>query len=106
MPEQVTTCDIILYADDAKAVEASVDEHEHRLVQRDLDMVGQWSEDNHLPLSIDKCMCVCYGHHNPKLSYLINGVPIKDTVQCMDLGILRTSNIELPIQLAYRCSVS
>ena len=77
--EQVTTCDVILCTDNSKAVGASADEREHRLVQRDLDMIGLWSEDNHLPLNTDKCMCMHYGHHNTKLSYFINGVPIKDT---------------------------
>ena len=103
MPEQVTTCDIILKADDAKVVGASADEHKQRVVHRDLDMIRQWSEYNHLPLSIDKCMCVRYDHHNPKLSYFINSIPIKDTEQCMDLGVLKTSNFRYNSHIGAVC---
>ena len=52
MLEQVITYDIILYADDVKAVGVSADKHEHRLKQRDLDMIGQWFE-----VLISVCAC-------------------------------------------------
>ena len=86
-----------------KFIGASADEHEHRLVQHDLDMIEQWSEDYHLPLSIDNCMCMQYGHHYPKLSYFINGVSIKDTEQCTDLGLLRTSDFRYNLHIDAVC---
>ena len=64
-----------MYADDVKAVGASADEHKHRLEQRDLDMIGQWSEDNRLSLSIDKCMCMLYGYYNSTLNLLYKWFP-------------------------------
>ena len=93
LPEQASLCDILLFADDSKAIGAAADSNKQDLVQQDLNSIGSRSEANHLPLSIDKCMCIHYGLHNKKRSFGINGTTIKNTDQCANLGVTRTSNV-------------
>ena len=82
LPEQASHCNVILFTDDSKAIGAAAENHEQDLVQQDLNSVGSWSEVNHLPLSIGKCMCIYYGLHNKKRSSSRHGTTIKNTDQC------------------------
>ena len=66
LPEQALHCDVLLFADDSKVIGAAVDSHEQDLVQQDPNSIGSWSEANHLPLSIDKCMCIPYLHNKKR----------------------------------------
>ena len=92
LPDQISNCDLLLFADDPKAIGKSDNEHDHALIQDDLSAIEVWSEENELPFSVAKCACLHYGYHNPKLSYKINGSTVKDTDTCSDLGVIRTSD--------------
>ena len=69
LSEQASHCDVFLFAYDSNAIGAAPDSHEQDFVQQDLNSIGSWSEANHLPLSIDKCMCIHYELYNKKRSY-------------------------------------
>ena len=103
LPLQVSHCDVLLFADDSKAIGTAADSHEQDLVQQDLNSIGSWSETNHLPLSIYKCMCIHYGLHNKKRSYSINSTTIKNTDQCAGLGVTRTSNFHYKVHVDALC---
>ena len=92
LPSLISNCDIILFADDSKAVGKCNYRDEHALVQKDLNAISNWSAENHLPFSIEKCACLHYGCRNPNLSYSFNGSSVKCTDTCTDLGIIRTSD--------------
>ena len=102
LPEQASHCDILLFADDSIAIGAAADSRED-LVQQDLNSIESWTEANHIPLSIDKCMCIHYGLHNKKRSYSINGTKIKHNDQCADLGVTRTSNFHYKVHVDALC---
>ena len=103
LSEQASHCDIFLFADDSKVIGAATDSHEQDLVQQDFNSIGSWSEGNHLPLSIDKCMCIHYGLHNKKHSYSKNGTTIKNTDQCADFGVTKTSNFHYKVHVDTLC---
>ena len=103
LPEQASHCDFLLFADDSKAIGTVTDSHEQDLAQQDLNSIGSWSQANHLPLSIDKCMCIHYGLHNKKRSYSINGTTIKNTDQYADFGVTRTSNFHYKVHVDTLC---
>ena len=88
----IKACDMWLFADDSKAPGKSASETDCCVSQQDLNALGERSISNHLPLSIDKCACLHYGHNNPCHTYNINGVTIKNVDQCSAFGVLRTSN--------------
>ena len=92
LPSLVSNCDFMLFADDSKAVGKCNNRDEHALIQKDLNAISNWSAENHLPFSIEKCACLHYGCRNPNLSYSINGSSVKCTETCTDLGIIRTSD--------------
>ncbi len=89
MPSCVHTLDMVLFADDTKAIGKAT---EPELIQADLDNIGHWSEDNDLPLNIDKSACQHYGHNNARHQYSINGDAIKIAEQYSDLGVLRSDD--------------
>ena len=102
LPEQASHCDVILFADDSKAIDAATDSHEQDLVRQDLNSIGR-SEANYLPRSIDKCMCIHYGLHNKKRSFSINCTTIKNTDQCADLGETRKSEFHYKVHVDAMC---
>ena len=58
LPSLVSNCDLILFADDSKAVGKCNNRDEHALIQKDLNAISNWSAKNHLPFSIEKCACL------------------------------------------------
>ena len=103
LPEQALHCNVILFADDFKAIGDAADSNEQGLVQQDLNSIGSWSEAHYLPLSIDKCMSIHFGLQYKKRSNSINGTTIKDTEQCADLGVNRTSNFHYKVHVNDLC---
>ena len=92
LPSLVSNCDLILFTNDSKAVGKCKNRDEHALIQKDLNVISNWSAENHLFFSIEKCACLHYSCRNPNLSYSINGSFVKCTDTCTNLGIIRTSD--------------
>ena len=81
-----------LFEDKSKAAGKAASKKDCCAIQQDLNTLGEWSLSNHLPLSIDKCAYLHYGHKNLSHTYKINGVTIKSVYQISDLIVLRTYN--------------
>ena len=92
LPLQLTSMDMILYADDGKAVGKAANREDCLLNQADLNAIHKWSVVNRLPLSLQKCQCLHIGHGNARYAYTLGGLPITAVEQCTDLGIIRTSD--------------
>jgi len=92
LPDNMRACDTWLFADDAKVASKAADATDCDVIQRDMDAFGDWSERSHLPININKCASLHYGHSNPCHTYSITGASIKNVDQCPDLGVLRTSD--------------
>jgi hypothetical protein len=92
LPLQVTSLNMVLYADDAKAIGPASSVRDCRRNQEDLDALFRWSVANRLPLSLPKCQCLHLGLHNANYDYALGGAPVASVKQCMDLGLLRTSD--------------
>ena len=93
-----------LFVDDGKAV-AQVDSlEEHKLFQEDVvSSVGGWSNDINLPLSTDKCAVLHYSTSNLDIFNQINGVTIRDAVECTDLGVIRTNDFQCKAHINALC---
>ena len=76
LPKEIKACDMWLFADDSKAAGNAASEMDCCAIQQDL-YAPLWSISNHLPLNIDKCARLHYGHNNPYHTYNINRVTIK-----------------------------
>ena len=78
-PQRVRNCDEFIFANDAKAFGIATNIFDCIIIQNDLN-VGDWPEENKLPISIDKCVCLHYRLHNPNHEYSIHGDLIKNAV--------------------------
>ena len=86
----VKHCNLVLFADDLKAVGEVASTESAALVQCDLDAIEDWSIKNKLPISLPKCSVMHYGAKNAKRSYTLSGQSIARVNKCIDLGITRS----------------
>ena len=74
------------FADDFKFV-ADVNEYDEAYIQSEVDVVEDWSEKHHAPLSVDKCTVMHCGRQQRRNVYYINGTPIGNVESLKDLGV-------------------
>ena len=63
------------FADDIKFL-ADVTLHSRATVQADIDVVSAWSDEMHMPLSLEKCGIIHGGYHQPNNAYVIHGITL------------------------------
>ena len=68
---------------------ADLEKHFAADVQRDLDIIGAWSEDCKTLLSVKKSAVLHYGPHNPEHMYTIKRSILQNTDSMRDLGVTR-----------------
>ena len=61
----------VAYADDFKFV-SDVALCSQAEIQTEISMVADWSEEYHMPLSLDKCSVIHCGLHQPLHNYVLN----------------------------------
>jgi len=87
MPEGILS-QIMMFADDTKLFREIVHEDDHNTLQKDLDLLSNWSKDWKLKFHPEKCFIMHLGRSNPKADYHLNGhILHKSTIE-KDLGIL------------------
>ena len=82
LPELINARDMWLFADDSKTADTAASKTDCCAIQQNLNAPGECSLSNHLPLSIDKFVCLQYGLNNSGHTYNINGLTIKSVYQC------------------------
>ena len=79
------------FADDIKFV-ADVTSNSRDVVQEDVNTVLQWSEEMHMPLSLDKSVVMHCGRNQPNFIYTLKGSPMPCVESFKDLGVVRSHN--------------
>ncbi len=79
------------FADDIKLV-ADVSVYSQHVVQANIDVIANWSDEFDMPLSIDKCAVLHCGRNQMNFNYNIRGVYIQCADTVMDLGVQRSSS--------------
>lgn len=91
---------ILLFADDAKIFckIKSVDDHQH-ILQTNLNKFVIWSENNYLPLNINKCQVISFIRkiNSSIFQYHINDLPLLNVNSIKDLGIHFEHNLSFKI---------
>ena len=95
--EQISFCNIKLYADDAKIYSATDRAFSTFEVAQDLQSIEWFLYDWQLKLNADKCEVMHIGRNNPLSPYYLNGEQLRCVESCSDLGV-RVSN-ELSVRL-------
>ena len=100
LPQQVTSLQMALFADDGKAVGKASSQPDCQRNQADLNNIHLWSIINLLLLSVPKCQCLHLGKNNVNYSYTIGGVSISVASECVDLGLKRTSDFKYDVHIS------
>ena len=85
--ETNVSSNLLKFADDTK-VWGKVDTIEDRnLLQKDLDILGDWSSLNGMPFNVNKCKVLHVGRKNVSADYTLMGVTIPMATEEKDLGV-------------------
>lgn len=89
LPQKIST-DCLLYADDLKLFKQIDNINDSLQLQKDIDIICDWSVQNKLPFNVNKCSIMTYSRaKNPKLHvYTMKGSILKRNKEIKDLGIL------------------
>jgi hypothetical protein len=94
---------LLKYADDMKLyidLHSSGAQHQHLLLQDDLDSLQRWLDDWQLHLAPEKCKVVHFGRSNPVFSYTLNSTPIEESNGERDLGVFIASNLSFDTHIS------
>ena len=94
LPQQVTSLQMVLFADESKTVGKASSQLDCQRNQADLNNIHLWSIINLLTFRVPKCQCLHLGKNNVNYSYTIEGVPISVVSECVDFGLKRTSDFK------------
>ena len=86
MPD-VVDCFIKIFADDAKTSSEITSIDDSVKLQGSLNNLSSWTDDWGVHFNCDKCGVMHLGKNNPKYSYTLNDVLLKETFSEKDLGV-------------------
>ena len=99
MPGTVTST-VKIFADDTKIYRPVRTQEDRQQLQTELDAVSDWSLKWQMPFNADKCTVLHVGSRNPKSSYVLDGLQLKETDTERDLGILVDTELKFRKQAA------
>ncbi|XP_065654615.1 uncharacterized protein LOC136081242 [Hydra vulgaris] len=76
-----------IYADDTKILSAVYSIEDAKLVQKDLNIIEDWSEKWLIKLNESKCVVMQYGKNNINFNYTVNGSKNNNSTHERDLGV-------------------
>ena len=89
-----------MFADDTKVYRKIACDADRARLQRDLDVLHEWSETWLLKFNIDKCKVIHFGQGEPIVKYTMNEINLEGTEEEKDLGVLISDNLQPSIQCA------
>lgn len=90
LPDCISHSKILMFADDVKIFKTIHNLEDCHNLQADLNNLVKWSDENQLPLNIDKCQIISYTlkSHEINFNYNINNVNLLRVSEVRDLGVL------------------
>ena len=93
MIEVVKSCEIALFADDAKIYDVlNYNESKSNALQADLCSIFKWSKTWQLTVAILKCSVLCFGKFGDACAYSLGDALLNNVSEVNDLGFLISSN--------------
>ena len=89
-----------MFADDTTVYRKIACDADRARLQRDLDVLHEWSETWLLKFNIDKCKVMHFGQGEPIVKYTMNEINLEGTKEEKDLGVLISDNLQPSIQCA------
>ena len=97
------TSNLVKFADDTKMSGKGNTEENCAALQRDLDILLEWSRTWGLDFNINKCKVLQVGCNNVNYVYTLQGRPLEATSQEKDLGVIVSSDLKNHSQCAEQC---
>lgn len=85
----------LVYADDLKIFKSITDANDYAAIQRDLDVLAEWSLTNGMSLNTDKCYAISFTAKKQTFDhvYTLQGVPLTRVHTIRDLGVIFDSRL-------------
>ena len=93
LPNSIKESICRLFADDCKLYHSVISSDENTL-QKDLDLLEEWSRIWQLPFNYDKCKVMHVGRNNTCNQYFMGGHKLKVTKEEKDLGVIIDSDFK------------
>ena len=74
---------------------------ERHILQTDLTMLMEWSEEWKMKLNVNKCRVTHYGFNNPSYEYLMNGEVLIDTEEERELDVTIHKSLKPSCHIAH-----
>lgn len=97
------TSNLAKFADDTKMSGKGNSEESCASLQRDLDILLEWSRIWGLDFNINKCKVLHVGSNNINHVYTLGGRPLETTRQEKDLGVIVSSDLKVHNQCVEQC---
>ena len=78
---------ILKFADGRKITASISSVEEQNIIQTDLTMLMEWSEEWQMMFNVNKCKVMHFGYNNPSYEYSMNDEVLIDTEEERDLGV-------------------
>jgi ribonuclease P/MRP protein subunit RPP40 len=82
------------FADDTKVGGKALTTKDCEKIQRDLDLISQWSEKWQMPFNVDKCKVMHVGPNNCNYDYIMNGRTLSVVDEERDLGVIISKDLK------------
>jgi hypothetical protein len=85
---------LLKFADDVKLWGRAETVQDRLRIQKDLDILGEWSTRNQMPFNIGKCKVMHVGKKNIKSDYKLTDQVLSKTTEEKDLGVFFSENFK------------
>ena len=99
LPEHISS-EMTMFADDTKIYNKINDDNDKLKLQDDLNSLHSWSEKWQLRFNEKKCKRMHLGYNNSGASYHLNDIPLDETKEEKDLGVIFTQDCKPSRQCA------
>lgn len=105
LPDVVLTSECLLFADDLKLTLGIETEADAVTLQRDIDAVSIWSQENHLPFNNLKCKIITFTRKSQPIivNYKLPDAPLERVKEIRDLGLLLDCKLDFHTHINKIC---
>ena len=92
LPSVMTGCECKIFADDCKVYRKIETTEDYNILQKNLDLMSEWSREYMLYFNPKKCVVMHLGRNNPNKVYSIEDQILDKTEEEKDLGVIINKN--------------
>ena len=92
LPSVMTGCECKIFADDCKVYRKIETTEDYNILQKNLDLMSEWSKEYMLYFNPKKCVVMHLGRNNPNKVYSIEDQILDKTEEEKDLGVIINKN--------------